>query len=405
MPLFTYKAISSSGTHTTGQEQAENERDLARILHEQGLVLTSAAAKGGSRNIKGILDISFGVPLGEKLMFVRNLKTMISAGVSLPKAVDVLTEQAENKSFQNALKRIKEQILQGTPLSQALEGYPSIFPELFTNMVKVGEESGTMEEVLANLSLQLEKQHELRSKVVGALTYPAIVVLAMMSIGILMLAVVVPNLAKTFEDLGVPLPLTTRAVIGLGKFLSNQWYIAIALFGVSIFSLWRVGKTAQGKRLLDGAFLKLPIISGIVRKTNAAVTSRTLSSLIASGVPIVRSLEITSKVLGNSYYQDVLKLAAEEVRKGSKLSDVLRSSSHSLYPLLVVQMVEVGEETGRSAEVLAKLAEYFEDEVEQVTQNLASVIEPVLMLVIGALVGFFAVSMIQPMYSMLNSIQ
>ncbi len=403
MPQYFYTAISKLGEKITGEEMAKDEKDLARILYEKGLILTLAKDKEKKRAWNVSLNL-FGVSVTEKLIFIRNLKVMVGAGVSLPRALEVLSEQAKNPELHKALEQIKEKILKGEALSGAMAGYPRIFSELFISMVKVGEEWGTLENVLSQLNLQLEKQHELQSKVMGALTYPAVIMVAMVGIGILMLVVVVPNLAQTFKDLGAQLPLTTRFIIGLGTFLTKRWYVVLGIFALLVAGLFKMLHTKTGKNAIDKALLKLPIVSGIVHKTNSAMMLRTLSSLIASGVPIVRALEITSHVLGNAQYRETLEKSAAEVKKGAKLSDTLRPYK-KLYPVLVIQMMEVGEETGQTAEVLAKLAEFFEDEVTQLTQNLASIIEPVLMLLIGAVVGFFAISMIQPMYSVLGSIK
>ncbi|MDO8577310.1 MAG: type II secretion system F family protein [Candidatus Wildermuthbacteria bacterium] len=406
MKKYFYKAASFAGEHVTGEEAAEDEKELAKALHERGFVLTEAKEQGRKR-FSFSLDFSsnlFGVTLIEKLMFVRNLKVMIGAGVALPKALEILSEQVKSKKFKTAVLDMQEQVFQGKLLSQTMESHKEIFPELFQNMVKVGEESGTLEEVLSQLALQLEKEHELQSQIMGALLYPAVVVSAMFGIGILMLILVVPKLADTFKDLGVQLPVTTRFVIGFGKLLSEKWFIVFPAFAVFFGACVRALHTRRGKRFLDILFLKLPLLSSMVQKTNSAVTLRTLSSLIASGVPIVRALEITSHVVGNSFYQEALQDTAKEVAKGAKISDSLARSKH-LYPTLIIQMVQVGEETGESSQVLSKLAEFFEEEVTQVTKNLASVIEPLLMLLIGAVVGFFAVSMIQPMYSILNSVK
>ena len=234
--------------------------------------------------------------------------------------------------------------------------------------------------------------------------YPSVVIAAMLGVGTLMLIVVIPQLAATFRELEVPLPLATSIVIGLGTFLSKFWYIAFpALFGFLVLA-FRLTKTKVGKRAFDAFILKAPLFGGITQKMNAALMTRTLSSLITSGVPIVRSLEITSKVLGNIYFQDSLEVSAQRVGKGEKLSAALKSYGH-LYPVVVVQMVEVGEETGETGNILAKLAEFYEEGVTQVTKNLTSIIEPILMLIIGATVGFFAISMIQPMYGMLSAIK
>ena len=213
----------------------------------------------------------------------------------------------------------------------------------------------------------------------------------------------VPKLAETFEELGVELPLTTRAVIFLGTFLAEKWYLFILIIIAFIVLLRLASKKREGKRIIDTLLLKLPIVSNLVKKTNSAATVRTLSSLIKAGVPIVRALSIVAGTLGNIYYREALGEAAEKVKKGEKLSEVLRPYK-ALYPFIVFQMVEVGEETGETAKLLAKLADFFGEEIGNETKNIVSVIEPVLMIIIGATVGFFAISMVQPMYSMLGAL-
>ena len=392
MPQYFYTAASLQGEKITGSEEAASERDLARSLHEKGYVLTKVASgrhPDAKRTFLQLLEGLFSVPLSEKLLFMRNLKVMVQAGVPLPKALEILSLQTGSKQLKGAITDMRHR---------------TIFSDLFLNMIKAGEESGTMEGVLSHLTLQLEREHDLRSKIQGALMYPAVVVTAMIGVGVIMLVGVVPNLAKTFKELGVALPPTTRFVIGLGDFLSHQWYIALLLFLVVVFASWRALKSKQGKWFIDGLMLRLPLFSSLVRKINSAFFARTLSSLIGAGIPIVKSLEITSTVLDNGRFRRALEDAALQVRKGAKLSQSLKSSG-KLYPLVVLQMLEVGEETGQTGEILAKLADFFEEEVNAITKNMASIIEPVLMLLMGAVVGFFAVSMIQPMYSMLGAVK
>jgi type IV pilus assembly protein PilC len=408
MPSYFYKATSNTGEEISGTETATSEREVARILRNKGYIITSVSSeRKGEKNtlsIGNMLGRIRGVPLKEKVVFTRNLKVMIASGVPLPRALDAMAQQAQNKKFKEALVYIREEVVKGQSLSASMKPHPKVFSELFQNMIKAGEESGTMEEVLEQLSIQMERDYEVRSKIKGALTYPGVIVFAMIIIGIFMLTFVVPKLAETFEDLEVELPITTQAVIQLGNFFSERWYLVVAglvLFG---FGFMRAIKTAQGKRIFDRFVLKSPILSGIIIKMQVALTARTLSSLLKAGVPIVQALEITSRVLGNSYFREAMHVSSEQVQKGSKFSAVLSQYKH-LYPVMVVQMVEVGEETGETTEILEKMAEFFEDEVNQVTKNLTSIIEPVLMLVIGAVVGLFAVSMFQPMYSLLGSIQ
>jgi len=407
MPQYFYTATSLQGEKITGSEEAKSERDLARALHEKGYIITRVATeerKNSKLRFLRMLEDLFSVSLQEKMLFMRNLKVMVGAGVPLPKALEILALQASSPQLKHALEDIREKVLQGEMLSLAMSRHPAIFSDLFVNMIRVGEESGTMEVVLSHLTLQLEREHDLRSKIQGALMYPVVVVIAMVGVGIIMLVSIVPNLAKTFKELGVTLPPTTKFMIGLGEFLSHQWYIALLIFLAAAFALYRALKSKKGKWILDGLVLRAPLFSSFVQKINSAFFARTLSSLIGAGIPIVKSLEITSTVLNNGYFRKALMDAAEQVRKGAKLSQSLKSSG-KLYPLVVLQMLQVGEETGQTGEILAKLADFFEEEVNAITKNFASIIEPALMLIMGGLVGFFAISMIQPMYSMLGSVK
>jgi len=404
MPRYSYTAQSSAGERKSGILEAKNELQLARILRKSGLILIRAELEEKIRKKKFEVSLpSFGVSLTEKIFFTRNLRVMISAGLPLPRALETLAKQAKNRKFKKALFSIRDEIIKGKSFSDTLVKYPDIFSELFQNMLRVGEESGTLEDVLQTLNQQMEREYELKSKIKGAMIYPAVIICAMLGIGILMLVMVVPQLAKTFEELDIELPMTTQLVIGLGNFLVQRWYLAFAIVFVLIFLFWRLIKIKAGKKIIDTLTLKIPIISPIIRKTNAAYTTRTLGSLIAAGVPVVRSLEITSGTLGNIYYKSAIAAVAEKVKKGEKISEALRPYEN-IYPSVVIQMVAVGEETGETSSILNQLAEFFEEEVSNATKNLTAVIEPIIMLIIGAVIGFFAVSMVQPMYAMLGAL-
>ncbi len=404
MPRYFYVAQSLSGKKETGFMDAADIHQLSHFLKEKDLILIKAESSEEKKE-EPKFSFYFGkVPLTEKLFFIRNLKVMTSAGLALPKAIEALSKQTKNEKFKRALLNIREEITKGKSLSMALSDYPDIFPELFQSMIKVGEESGTLDKALETLSLQMEKEHTLRSKIKGALIYPSVIVCTMLAIGILMLVTVIPNLAETFKDLGVELPATTKMVIGLADFLMTKWYVLFggAFFTIIIFS--QAIKREEVKKIIDKLLLHLPVISQIVRSSDSAYMLRTLSSLIAAGTPLPRALEITSGILGNFYFKKAMKEGAKKVRRGEKLSEVL-APYKGVYPSVVIQMIAVGEETGETSEVLSKLADFFEEEVSNLTKNLTSVIEPFLMLIIGAVIGFFAVSMIQPMYSMLGAIE
>ena len=405
MPRYSYIAKTRQGDPRVGILEAENEHELAAILRKEGSILIKAESTDRRRkNIHFSIPFLGRVSLVNKTMFTRNLKVMVSAGVSLPRSLKILSDQTRSNKFRKILLVVKERITKGESFSNSLSGHPDVFPEVFVNMIKVGEESGTLEKVLEVLTNQMEKEYEIKSRIKGAMIYPVVIVSAMTGIGVLMLIMVVPKLSKLFNDLQIPLPLTTRVVIAIGNFLSEFWYTLpfIIILAIVVFRL--ILKTKIGKLVFDTIVLKIPVISPLVKKTNAAITVRILSSLISAGVPIVRSLEIVSGALGNVYYKEAMLKAAESVRKGSKLGDVLKKYDN-IYPNLVIQMIAVGEETGETSTILKKLADFFEEEVANATKNLSSVIEPVLMLIIGAMVGFFAISMIQPMYSMLEVIE
>ena len=405
MSNYNYIAKTLQGEKKTGTMEAENEHELARILHRQGCILIKADSGKKLPQKKISISIPFlnWVSLSEKIIFARNLRVMISAGVSLPRSLGILADQTENKKFKKAILRIREEIIKGRSFSESLEEHPDIFSEIFYSMIRVGEETGTMEDVLKVLVSQMEKEYEIKSKIRGAMIYPSVIILAMIGVGVLMLIVVVPRLAEVFSELNVSLPVTTRAVIAVGSFLAKFWYLPILVIFALIIFLRMFSKTKTGKIIFGGLFLKMPIISPIVKKTNSAHTVRTLSSLIASGVPIVRSLEIVSGSLKNIYYKKAIIKVAEKVRKGAKLGETLKEYE-KIYPSLVFQMIEIGEETGETSNILEKLAEFYEEEVTNTTKNLSAIIEPVLMLIVGAVVGFFAVSMIQPIYGMLQTI-
>jgi len=403
MPKYLYIAKSLKGEAKSGILEAPDEHQLARILRSEGYLLTSVSIEEQEKK-KFSFSFSRGVSLTEKMLFTRNLQIMIAAGIALPKALTILSSQMKSKKMKNALLEVENEIMKGKSFANSLAKYPNIFNKFFTSIIKVGEESGTLEEGLKVLTRQMERERDLRSKVIGAMVYPAVIICAMIGIGILMLTMVVPSLAETFKGLNVELPATTKFIIFLGTFLAAKWYVLILIIIGLVFLIRQISKTKSGKKFFDLISLKLPIISPIIKKTNAAHTVRTLSSLIVAGVPIIEALDIVSGTLGNVYFKNAIVEATEKVKKGIKLSEALKPNE-KLYPSLVVQMIQVGEETGETSGILLKLADFFEEEVTEVTKNLSSVIEPLLMLLIGGVVGFFAVSMFQPIYSMIGSIQ
>jgi type IV pilus assembly protein PilC len=403
MPKYSFLAKSLDGRTETGVLEAKDEFELAKMLREKGLILIKVEKKKEKKKFKFSLPFR-SVSISEKLFFTRNLKVMISAGVPLPRAIISLSQQTKNKKFKTTLEKISEKIVKGEKFSDVLSLFPQIFNEFYQSMIKVAEETGKLEDVLEILARQMERENELKSKIIGAMIYPAVIVCALIGVAALMLVVVVPKLAETFKELGVQLPLTTRIVISLGTFLEKNFLVLFISLIFLIFLFLQFLKTKVGKRIFDKISLSIPIFSSLIKKLNSASTARTLSSLISAGVSLPRALEITANTLGNVFYKEVLFEAAEKVRKGGELSESLKPYQ-KIYPLTLISMVEVGEETGETSEVLSKIADFYESEVSDAAKNLTSIIEPVLMLIVGAAVGFFAISMVQPMYSMLQAIK
>ena len=284
-----------------------------------------------------------------------------------------------------------------------MKEFPKVFPPLFVSMVGAGEESGNLADSLLIVGNQLEKTYLLKKKIKGAMIYPAIVISAMIIIAILMFIFVVPTLSETFKSMNVELPMSTTIIIGISEFLANHGILALLIAVIVVTVLVILFRTPKGKRYGELTLLHLPIFSKLVKESNSARTARTLSSLLSAGVDVVEAISITKSVVQNSFYKDVLTAAGENVQKGIALSAIFMENSN-LYPVLVGEMIEVGEETGKLSDMLLRVAEFYENEVDTATRDLSTIIEPILMVVIGAGVGFFAVSMITPMYSIMSGI-
>lgn len=407
MPKFLYTAKHATTGETKGGElEAKDEKQLAQELRTEGYLVTSVReieAEALGVQVK-FLDRFISIPLKEKMVFTRNLAVMVSSGLTVSRALSNLSLQTRNKRFQAILKSVYEDVQAGKQLSEGLAKYPSVFNELFVNMIAVGEVSGNLESVLDILALQLEKEHDLLSKVRGALIYPAVIVVAMVGIGILMLTYILPKITQVFQDMEVALPPTTMAIIALSDFLRTHWLLSILMVVGTLAAIRIFAKTATGRHFFDWLFLHLPIVGNIIIKVNCARFARIYSSLLQSGVSVVNALTIVARTLGNIYYKEALSAGIEEVQKGTELSKVIEQYP-AIFPILVPQIIQVGEETGKTENVLQRLAEFYEEEVSQITKNMSSIIEPILMLLIGGSVGFFAVAMLQPMYSVLENIQ
>jgi len=403
--LFTYKAKLKNGEIFEGVLEATDRFALSHELKSKGNTPISITEKKNSSLVLSNLweNIFSRVNVQEQIVFTKNLSGMLRAGLSLYRALSVLKKQTKNAKFDKILTSLSNEINAGGTLSSGLAKFPDVFSKLFVSMTRAGEESGNLAGALSEVSSNLEKSYSLTKKVKGALIYPGVILSAMILIGVLMFAFVVPTLANTFKELGVELPASTKMIIALGNFFSEYLILSFALIIGSVVGIVSLLRANFMNKYVHYIIIRLPIVGKLSKELNTARTTRTMSSLLLSGVSITRAIEITEDVVQNIYYKKVLEKAREEIQKGASFSKAFEENPN-LYPVMMTEMVQVGEETGKLSDMLFQVASFYEAEIENKTKNLSVVIEPVLMIFIGAAVGFFAISMISPLYSILDNI-
>jgi type IV pilus assembly protein PilC len=345
------------------------------------------------------LSIGSGVKRSEIIRLTKNISAMLAAGLPLARTLSVIERQSNNKYLKKIAVGLSESIKRGSSFHEALLKYPKVFPEIFIAMVRSGEESGSLSEALSVVSLQMERSEELVHKIRGAMIYPAVIIFVVVVIGILMLIYVVPTLTNTFTELGVQVPLATRVIVALSSFMVAHILLVFSTIIALVIGSIIFIRSKIGGRIVLAVALRIPVINELVRETYSARAARTLSALLSSGVPVLDALSITKEVVHAKEYADVVGEAEMRVRKGEPLSASF--SEHArLYPILMSEMLLVGEETGKVADMLKQVAEFYEEDVAEKTKNLSTIIEPILILFIGVFVGVFAVSMIAPIYSL-----
>lgn len=406
MANFIYSARDKDGNIQKGSLFAPDRAAATASLTEKHLTpILVKEAKASSGNTMGIVERLSGgnhVKLADKVIFSRQFATMVNAGVPLVQSLNILREQTESKKLKAVVGEVAKQVEGGSTLALALSGHPDVFNDIYVNMIKAGETGGILDEVLDRLAIQQEKDAEIVSKVKSAMIYPMVITIATFAAFFFLMTVIVPKLASIFADAGANLPIYTKIMLAMSSFLVHSWWLLLIIAVGTFVAFNRWIHTRSGKRIVDRAMLKAPIIGPILVKVNVARFARTFGSLMASGISVLEAIQATKSALGNSVYQDELADVAQKVKNGRPMSEPIRASKN--FPPIVGQMLSVGEETGQLDEILLKLAGFYEREVDTVIAGITSIIEPILIIVLGGMVGFIVISVFGPISSISNSI-
>jgi len=400
MPVFTFTGKDAQGKRVSGEKLADNKAQLTMQLRRERIIPGAIKEKG-----KEFVLPTFGtgkVPIKDLAVFFRQFSVMIDAGLPLVQCLEILAANQENQVFQKCLTGVRTTVEGGSTLSNAMRGYPKVFDDLTTNMIEAGEAGGILDTILQRLAAYVEKNVKLKSAVKSALIYPtAVISIACLVVGLL-LKFVVPIFANMFGSMGVELPLPTRMVIGLSRFVGQFWWVMlISLIAIALI-IRQIRRDPRGRYMMDKFLLNLPVLGPVLRKIAVARFTRTLGTLITSGVPILEGLAITARTSGNAVLEDALMKVRKSVEEGRTIVDPLRESG--VFPNMVTQMIGVGEATGAMDAMLQKIADFYEDEVDAATKNMLTLLEPIMIGFLGVVVGGIVISLYLPLFSMISKL-
>jgi type IV pilus assembly protein PilC len=403
MATYVFKAMDLTGSKTSGVVEAESKQIVSEQLKSRGLIVTDITEKGGSKE----LNISIGgnkIKAEDLTIMTRQLSTMVSSGMTILRSLYVLEGQTESKPLTEALVKVRKDVEAGLPLSDAMERHPKVFSAVYVAMVRAGETGGVLEESLLRVADQLEKDDALRRQIKSAMTYPIVVLSFAGLVLIGLVSFIVPVFVGVFKQFGGELPSITKVTVGLSNVFTHQWYIIIAVVVGIVFAFkkWKGSYTGRGQ--WDAFRLRIPMkIGDIVQKVALARWSRTLSALVTAGVPLLAALDITAKTSGNRVIENAMADVIDNVMKGGTIAEPL--TKIPVFPGMVVQMVGVGEETGALDGMLSKIADFYEDQVDAAVKALTSILEPIMLLLVGGIVGFIVISMYMPLFKVYDSIR
>jgi type IV pilus assembly protein PilC len=396
---FVWKGRSPDGEILSGEYVAENKQELIGYLRKRKIIITSLKEK--SKDLKLSLSFTDRITVKDMGVFTRQFATMINSGLPMVQCLDILAEQMNKAKFKKVISTVKNDVEGGSTLADALRKH-NTFTELYVNMVEAGEAGGILDLILNRLAVYLEKADALTRKVKSAMTYPTVVCVVAIGATVFMLLVIIPTFARMFSDFGGTLPLPTKIVLAMSNFLRSQWYLLAGGIVALIVGFKRFHATETGKMKIDQLLLKIPVLGTVIRKAAVARFTRTLGTLVSSGVPILNGLEITSKTAGNKVVEKAVNATRESISQGNTIADPLKQSG--VFPPMVTQMISVGEQTGALDEMLDKIANFYDDEVDTAVESLTSVIEPVMIVIMGVIVGGMLISMYLPMFKLINVI-
>jgi len=398
MAKFTYSARDSKGKEIRGKLEARDTEALAEILQDRGLVVVSIREQARI-DLEELGQINIGgIPMKEKVVFMRQLATMVGAGLPLTRGLQVMEQQIENPAFRKIITQVKTSIESGKSLADSFREADQIFDEVAINLIEAGESSGNLDNILDKLAVELEESKKLKAKLTSALTYPIILLVVIVGVMLLMMFVLVPSMSDIYGEFDAELPWITQFLMNMSNFFIGYWWaVLVAILGLVIgYKVWV--DTPKGSRTKDMILVKMPIVGVIISKMQIAQFTRLLGLLLDSGLPIIRALDLTALSLSNQMFREVILEAKKEVEKGGSLALPIARSEY--YPLLVSSMVAVGEETGELDTVLAKVAEYYKDEVDVATENMSTILEPVFLVIMGLAIAFISLGIYMPMFQL-----
>lgn len=397
MTKYSYSAVDSNGIPQSGLVEANSTDQAVQVLRNRGLIVTEVKEKK-ELELGQIIGKFRGVPAQEKIVFTRQLSTMIASGLPITQSLKILQQQAHNAVFEQSLGDILRAIDGGASLHEAMAEHPKVFNRLYLSLIKAGEASGQLDVILDRLAEMMEKDKEFKDKVRGAMIYPIIIVVVMLMVLAVMFLFVIPRLAALYEELNAELPVITKLMISASKLMVGFWWLAALLTVGAFVGLRYLLRRPNVREVTDELKLKLPVFGSLSREVQLTSFTRTLSMLVSSGIPLLEALSIAKETITNQIFRDGVNAAAAAVGKGRPLGETFRANQ--AFPPIMSEMITAGEQTGKLDEVLGKVSQYFENEATNKTENLASAIEPIVMVVLGVMVGFLVVSLILPIYSL-----